>query len=460
LVAAFVIGKTAGAQRVDYSKRPAVPPLAPFHFPTIHAHRLPNGVRLFVVEDHSIPLVSARILVADASSDPRGKAGLDSLMLAAMREGTTTRDATQLAEAFADIGATILPTRFTVTTDAAPSAVALVADMLMHPTFDSAAVERQKSVQANAARALALNPAVPARRLFHAVLAGTDDVGVRALALGDPRVNTLTRDDVVAHWRSVIGPKSTTIVLAGDVSDARALSLVAQAFGEWSASGVQPVRAPAIAAPRATTIYLADAPSATDAFVIVGNAAPPRSSPQYYAAEAVSAVVSMRMRQEMRERRSLMYSGSAAMEWPAAPQPSAFVGATRFALAKTDTALAAWLDLLRDLHTGRSITADELDAARRSLLGALSAKMDGPDMLADRVADVVRDRAPLDCYDAYYAAVSRLTLDQVNAAAAKFIDVDHLAIAIVGPRATLEPLLRAARLAPVEIVDVSAAPVK
>jgi predicted Zn-dependent peptidase len=81
--------------------------------------------------------------------------------------------------------------------------------------------------------------------------------------------------------------------------------------------------------------------------------------------------------------------------------------------------------------------------------------MDGPDMLADRVAELARSHAALDFHDAYYAALSRLTLADVNAAAVTFVDADHLTIAVAGPRALLEPTLRAAGLAPVVIVDAN-----
>ncbi|HEX4681174.1 MAG TPA: insulinase family protein, partial [Gemmatimonadaceae bacterium] len=345
--------RPASAQGAGASRRPNVPPPPPFHFPPIHEHVLPNGVRLLVVEDHSIPLVSARVILPDASTDPIGKEGLDSLMIGALREGTSSKDATQLAESFADIGATIQPTRFTVTTDAAPAAMTLVADMLMHPSFDSAGIGRRRASQAATARAMAGIPSFAARHLFHAIVYGPDEDAVRALLVSDARVDALTRDDIVAHYRRFVGPKTTTIVLAGDLSDASASTLVTRVFGTWTSPAEEHGASTGVASPKPTTIYLYDAPAATDAFFVVGNAAAPRTTPLFAAADVVGAVASMRMQQLMRERRSLMYSGSSGMLWPAAPRPSALVGSTRFPAAKADTALTTWLGLLRDLHSGQ-----------------------------------------------------------------------------------------------------------
>lgn len=457
LVAAIVaIAQQGAAQQIDYTRRPDVPPPAPFHFPTIHPHTLANGLRVLVVEDHSIPLVSARVLLPDASTDPVGKEGLDSLMIAVLREGTTTRDATQLAEAFADIGAPILPTRFTVTTDGAPTAMMLVADMLMHPAFDSGAVERRRSMQAAVARSIALSPSTAARRAFYSILYGATGDVTRSLFVDDARINALTRDDLVEHYRRFVGPKSTTIVLVGDLTDASALALVTRAFSTWDSEALPAAvssSAAATAATAPTTIYLVDVPAALDVTVLVGNTAPPRATPDFYAADVAAAVATMRMQESMRVRRQLMYSGVMGMIWRSAARPSTFVGATRFTVAKTDTALVTWLAFLRELHGGSSITPAELDAARRSLLGALTGSIDGPDLIADRVAELARTGAAADYYDTYYREVTQQSENAVDSVATKFIDVDHLTIVVAGRRAALEPTLRAANIAPIVVVN-------
>jgi predicted Zn-dependent peptidase len=101
----------------------------------------------------------------------------------------------------------------------------------------------------------------------------------------------------------------------------------------------------------------------------------------------------------------------------------------------------------------------ELDAVRRSRVGALPARIDGPDSLAARVAELVRDRLPLDYFDQYAARMANVAAPDVAAAASKYIDLDHLVIVVTGDRATIEPALRAANIAPVVVVDANGKPI-
>ncbi|HXT15753.1 MAG TPA: pitrilysin family protein [Gemmatimonadaceae bacterium] len=460
-IAAFGAAATLEGQDIDRSKRPDIPPAAAFHFPAVHHHKLPNGLQLYVVEDHTIPLVAARIILPDASLDPVGKEGLDSLTIGVLREGTTTKGATELAEASADLGTTVTPTRFTVTSDEARAALSLVGDMLMHSLLDSGAVERRRAGQAAQARGNMLNPSTPARRLFYSLIYSPDDDFVRSLAANDTVVGRLTRDDVLRHYQQYIGPRTTAIVLVGDLTDAAALSLVKSIFGSWSSPATLPARrAAASVAPHPTTIYISDVPAFSDAYVFVGNAiAPRRSTPDFYAAEVASIVAHLRMQLVLREQRSLMYSGSSGIIWSVPPRPSVFVGSTRLNVAKSDTALVAWLGFLRELRSGTA-SAQDVDAARKYIVAFLTQRMDGPDQIADRVADMVRGEMPLDYYDRYMAGIAAVTPAEANAAAAKIFDTDHFTISISGPRAALERVLRAANIAPVVAVDANGRPIE
>jgi Predicted Zn-dependent peptidases len=115
--ALIVSTATASAQELDRSQRPAAMPAPTFKFPKMETHTLANGLRLIVVEDHALPLVATRIVLAvDSTADPAGKEGLYAVTVGALREGTTSTTPDQLAEAFADVGATVSPTGFTTTT--------------------------------------------------------------------------------------------------------------------------------------------------------------------------------------------------------------------------------------------------------------------------------------------------------------------------------------------------------
>jgi zinc protease len=456
----MVCATAASSQTIDRSHRPPIVPPPTFKFPKMETHTLANGLRVIVVEDHALPLVATRIVFnVDSTADPAGKEGLYAVALGALRERTTSLTTEQLADAFADVGATVAPTGFTTTTQAFARGLGLAGEMLMHPLLDQGGIDRRKATQSTVARRLVQAPVTVPRHLFYAELYGTNDAYVRSLVPTEASVASITLDDVTHFYEQHIGPGTTTIVVAGDITDAFALAEVSRVFESWqgrSATGQSDAATPA--PPRATTIYLHDVPG-TQAYLYLGNSTPARTSPDFYSIETAAAVSATRMQQALREKRSFMYSGAAGMIWRAAPSASAYVGSTSVNATKVDSALVEWLSLLRGMRGDRPATMQELDAVRRSRVGALPARIDGPDSLAARVAELVRDRLPLDYFDQYAARMANVAAPDVAAAASKYIDLDHLVIVVTGDRATIEPALRAANIAPVVVVDANGKPI-
>jgi zinc protease len=303
-------------------------------------------------------------------------------------------------------------------------------------------------------------PSAVPRHLFYALLYGADDPYVRSLVPTESSVAAITRDDVARFYEENVQPQTTTVVVVGDVSDGAAMAAVTRAFGGWK-RGPAPNRT---ATPRTrpnpspTTIYLHDVPGA-QAYVYVGGFGPARTSPDFYAVETMGVISGTRMQQTLRDRRSIMYSGNSGVIWRRAPQPSPLVGSTAVNAAKVDSALAEWLSLLRGLGGDQPVTPQELDATRRSRVGALPARIDGPDSLAARVAEMVRDNVSFDFYDGYANRMATVTARDVASAASKYVDLDHLIVVVTGDRAAIEPALRAANVAPVLIVDANGKPI-
>jgi zinc protease len=457
----LAVASAARSQDVDRAGRPAVPPPPTFKFPKLQSHTLPNGIRLLVVEDRSLPLVAVRAVFAvDSSADPVGKQGLYAVTMAALRDATMSKTADQLAEEIADLGANVLPTAFTTTSPEFARALGLMGDMVMHPRFDQEAINRLKANRAATVRTMAQNPSILPRRIFFSVLYGVGDPAMRVFASSDSDVASITRDDVVGFYHEHVGPGTMTLVIVGDVLDRDAVAEAGRVFGGWqnSASAANVASTPAalaggsIPAARSTAIYLHDVPG-TQAFVYLGAAGPVRGGADQYVVETMGGLVNARMQQVLREQKSFMYSGSAAVLWFRNARPSPFFGATSVDATKIDSALVAWLGLLRGLRADKPVTPDELEAIRRNSVGVLPARIDGPDALAARVAELARDRLPLDYFDRYAAGMSTVSAADVAATASRYIDLDHLVIVVTGDRKVIEPALRAANIAPVVVVD-------
>lgn len=452
------LASPVAAQSLDRGVRPTAPPPAAFQFPTVSSHTLPNGLRLLVVEDHSVPVVAVRAaLGTDSTADPRGKEGLFDATLGVMRDGSTTRDGDGLARAAAAIGTNVSPTGFTTVTSAFGAALDLMADMLTHPAFDSAAVERRKATQAAAARRVAQAPATLPRRLFYALAFAADDPFVRSLLPTEASIASITRNDIVDFYGLYFAPARTTIVVVGDVEDPSVVGAVERAFGSWRAPGQPPNLEDVGIGRSAPGIYLHDIPGPR-AYIYIGHAGPPRTAADAAATELLGVVAAARLQQTLREKRSFMYSGTVGLTWRR-DTGAEFVGSANVDATRADSALVEWLSILSGLRGDKPVSGDELEAARRDRIGSLPARVDGPDSIATRLVEISRDHLPLDHYERYVRQVSGVTSADVAAAASRYLDPDRMIIVVTGDRTVLEPSLRAAKLGPVFVVDALGKPI-
>jgi zinc protease len=191
----------------------------------------------------------------------------------------------------------------------------------------------------------------------------------------------------------------------------------------------------------------------------VGNLGPQRTAPDAFATEMLSVITSRRFMQTLRDERSFIYAGAVTIFWKPAPRASEFFGYTTAAPSKADSVLVEWIGLLRGLRGSAPVSAAELKTAINARIGPLFNRTDGPDAVAARMVEALRDNLPPDFLGRYAEEISKLTPADIAAAAAKHIDVDHLVIVVTGDRKALEPALRAANIAPVVLVDANGRPI-
>lgn len=435
-------------------QRPASAPPLTFRFPKSQTTTLPNGLRVVTVEDHSVQVVAVRaVLSVDETADPPGKEGLYQVMLNSLREGTTTRNAAQLAEASARAGTPVSPTSFTTTPAGFDASLKLMSEMLMHPSFDQAGMDRRKAAQAAVFRGLAARANLVPRNVVYSLLNGRQDPVARSYLGTEAGANALTRDDVVGFYNRYVGPKSTTVIVVGDILPATALTEVRRVFGEWQGTaGAEQAGAPSIPSPAVSKIYIADTGPGSNATIAMGLTGPVRTDADGYATEMLGTILTNRMLATLREKRAWSYSGNMVMNWRRAPRRGELIGTTTIATAKADSALAEWMVVLRGLRAAPP-SSDDVEAARRARVGSLWTRIDGPDDIATRVAESVREGLPADYLEKYAAGMNAVTAADVERAAAKYLDLEHLIVVVGGDRKAIEPAIRAANIAPVEIVQ-------
>ena len=462
LIAGSILPALLAAQAPTVPPRPTPGPAPSPRFPTLVLDTLPNGMRITVVEDHELPLVTVRIGVTTGNfEEPAGKEGLFILMGQALREGTTTRTPAQIADAAADLGVAItfdVPytyPRFTAVRSSWEAALYIAADEVMHPAFPAEAVARLKGGQLNSIARPQQD--TRASQLLYRTIFGDDNASGRMPT--EASIQSLTREDVVGFHQRFVRPQNAYIVVAGDVTRREAKAAVLRAFGSWERGGTTVAVLPRTVMPYtgATTVFLLHDPTST-ATVAAGELLPDRASAAGTALEVIGPTIGTlqlagRLYHAFREERGLSYAPSAAPNWRLSPQPGYWTFNIRTVpVAKADTAVTELVRLIRELNSTRPLTQEELDFGKRNRTGGLLRHTETTETLAAAAFDIMRLRMPGDFFATLPNRLNAVTLEEARGVTAKMFDAAHMPIIVVGDTTVLGPSIRATGI-PVVVVS-------
>jgi zinc protease len=452
-------------QALDRSKIPPPGKQPELHVPTWTKTTLANGVDLIVSEKHDLPLVSFSMTLLGGASqfEPANRRGLAALTASMMSEGTKTRDGEALSNALQLLGTNIMigvgsesgSMGFVSTTGKFAPTLDILADELLNSTFPADALERlraQRLVQLQQAKA---QPGAIASRVFPKIVYGA------AHPFGQPPTEesykAITREDVVAFHNAYFQPGRALVVVTGDVRPADVKTTVERALSAWPAGGQKPSFSyPPPAERQAATIYIVDKPGAAQSTFAIGNPGPPRNTPDYYALEVMNTMLGglfqSRLNANIREEKGFSYGVSSSFAYGRGP--GAFRAGGDIISAKTDAALVEFMKELRGITGSRPVTDDELATAKNALIQRLPQMFGSVSGLNRSLSTLWLYGLPDDYYQQYGRAVAAVTKDDVVRVARQYIDLAHLAIVIVGDRATIEGPLKATGIAPIVLVDV------
>ena len=461
LFAAAPLTLTAQAQPASTTP-PRLKAPTPLTLPAITERTLPNGLRLVIVEQHELPVVDVALVVRTGSeADPIGKAGLATLTANLLDEGAGARDALGIAEqvgylavrlgtgaAFEQSTVSLHTTRATL-----DSALALMADVVLRPTFAEKEFNRLKNDRLTSLlQEVDRAPAI-ADRAFAAIVFGEAHPFGRSTSGTSEEAGTLTRDDAMRFWQTWYRPNNATLVIVGDLSTSEAVSLSTAAFGSWL-RGNLPALAKVTPLPaKPTTVYIVDHPKAPQSSFRIGGIGVARSTPDYYPLlvmnTALGASFTSRLNQNLRETKGYTYGASSGFSMRR--DTGAFTARAEIVAEKTDSALVEFMKELKGIR--QPMPAAELAKAKRYLQLGYAERFESTGDIAGQIAALVPAGVALATLGTFNAGVGMVTGADVQRVATRYIDPSKVAIVVTGDRASIEPTLKALKIAPVEIRD-------
>ncbi len=431
---------------VDWDKVPEPGAEPAFQPPVPVTFTLVNGVKVVLVENHRLPLVSIRVINTRAGAREQGAAtGLSSLVADLLDEGAGKLDAFALPEAIEQLGANldtaIAEDASTVALETLAStldaSLALLADVVQRPRLSEEDFDRVKADTIEELKQRPDEPRRVANLVFDRVVLGDHPYAEPAQGYV-ATVEKLTLRDAKAFWKKHYVPSAATIVVAGDVDRKKLEAMLADSFGGWKGKKLRAGKPPAAAKvkPRSPGLYVVDRPRAPQSVVMIGRAGMDTSDPRYFASEVINTAVggsfAARLNNRLREQLGYtygMFSGFWRGEWGGTWAVSSSL--------KTNVTVAGIEEALKILAAARSedVPAEEWAKAQQLMTRATPQDFETNSGIAGQFSTLVVQRLPLDWHQRWVDLVRKVAAaDGRKVAADAWTD---LSIVVVGDWTTL-----------------------
>lgn len=399
----------------------------------------PKGIKAWLVEDSSVPLISMRFsFKGGTSQDPGGKEGLANLMTGLFDEGAGDLDSDSFQERIDNLGAEM---SFSASPDSVAGSIRMLAenrdavnDLLAlavnKPRFDQDAIDRIRQQVVASLEASQRNPSTIASRKFSEVLYGNHPYG-RPDEGTVKSLQSISREDLVNFHRKNFARDRLTIGVVGSINAKDLGEMLDKVFGDLPANAeLVPVPDAKLALGTTTSLSF-DMPQTSISFVYP---AVPRKDPEFFASYLMNHILgggfTSRLYAEVREKRGLAYSVSSSMALRDHVSALTISTATRPEKAQES------LKIIREQVAAMANdgpTEAELAAAKSYLKGSYAVNnLDSSVSIADTLVGLQEAGLDRDYIDRRAELIDAVTLDQVKAIAKKLLEAEP-AILIFGP---------------------------
>ncbi len=434
-------------------------------FPKPVEKTLPNGLRVIVVQRSEMPLVTAQLLIKSGGEiDPAELSGVADMTATLLTRGTTTKSATQIAEAIEALGGTLNSgagwDSSSITTSVMSSRVApaleILADVVRNPSFKDEEIDRLRRQYLNSLRAALGTPGSIARFAAARVIYRDSPYG-HPLSGTPESLPRIKRDDIVRTHSMFYRPDNAILVIGGDMTAQNGFALAEKYLGDWqkpSSDLPKTEIGTPVSDAKNRRIIVIDMPAAGQAAVLAARTAISRNSPDYFRGIVSNAVLSGysgRLNWEIRVKRGLSYGAGSALDtrrwagsFSASAQTKNESGAEVAQLTLSEIAKIATED----------VAESELTPRKATLIGGFARGLETTGGLVGQVSSLAIYGVSFDQINQFVSNVQSIKPAEVKSFAATNLNTDSTSLIVVGDAKQFLPALQK-QFPQVEVIPVA-----
>ncbi len=405
---------------------------------------LDNGLVIYLLEDHELPLVTITATMRTGSwLDPADKVGLAAMTGAVMRTGggggLSAEQVDAELEQFAGdvhigIGRQSGSASLDVLSKDLNRGLEIFAGLIRSPAFEPARLDLAKLQAIESIRRRQDNPGSIVSREFTKTLYGAEHPTAREISVDS--IKRLTRQDLVAFHRSTIHPNAMLLGVTGDFTRDEMLTSLRKVFGNWQKGTVPELKIPDVSeTDMSQPVVRFINKDTSQTHLRVGHLSIKESDPDYVALAIVNDILGgssfrSRLFNDVRTKRGLAYSVGSRLHTGMHDQG---VWMMRAETKKTSTQevierFVANMERMRE----EPVTDAELAEAKEAYVNSFVFSFASPSAIVSRLIELEYDGLPNDFLQQLRAQVIKLTKEDVLAAAKKHLHPDRLRIIAVG----------------------------
>lgn len=437
-----------------------VPPMNPIKAPAVEKAVLSNGVKLYFIEDHQLPLVKIRAMVrgGEICEDKVGQAELFGEVL--RTGGTKSMSGDKMDEFLETIGAEIESYSGDAYTamwaemlkENRNEVIPLFAEMVVSPVFAEEKIELQKTKMNSEISRRNDEVMGLSRREFVKLVYGADSPYARQIEYKD--VAALTREDLVKFHGRYFRPDETYIAVLGDFDSAEMKATMEKLFGGWKNNAPKPeYKIPQIPQPKASINFI-EKNDVEQTTILLGHLGLRLDDPDYPSVNMLSEILggsmSSRIFTQVRTLKGLAY-GAGGYMMPAYDHNGAFYFYTSTKPESSKDALQTILDEIKKIRAEK-VTAEELKRSKDNYLNGYAFEFDSAEKVARRLFLYQFYGYPDNFSEELKEKIENVSIDDVLNAAKNHLFDDKLAVLVVGKKEVKEQI---ESLGKVNVIDIA-----
>ncbi len=432
--------------QLDRSQRPAPGPAPVIQIGDYHSFTLNNGLKVIVVENSRVPVVTVQLTLDIMPVHEGEAAGFAEMAGTLLRTGTKNRTKQQIDTEVDFLGASL----FTSSTGIFASSLKrhfdklmdLFTDVLYNPVFPQDELDKLKQQSISGLATVRTNPGAMAANLSSVVLYGKDHP--YGSVVTETSVNNISVEKCVNYYKTYFRPNVAYLVVVGDITLAEVKAMAEKRFASWQPGDVPVPKYATPRPPAGNRVAFADRTGAVQSTIRVAYPVDMKpGAPDEIKASVMNGILggsfSGRLNQNLREDKGYTYGARSNLSTDRLI--GSFSASTEVRNSVTDTTLN---EIVKEMNLLRTDLADEyiLNLVKNFMTGNFARSLESPETVAQFALNIERYKLPQDYYATYLERLASVNAMDVKAMANKYLLTDNMYFIVVGNKDEVAETLR------------------